>query len=425
MAISSKKLGSFVLTGFATQAATAVAGLLLVRWMIVSDYAIYTVGVTLVGAVRVLTRSGVQAGLASVLARVWPNRVAAADAVDAAMRVRLLISAVTMPPILALSWYLLARAGAGEGVVAALMLIIAATWLADTQGSVIDQVLFFDGKAVRVQILDGALSLLRLILIGVLGVVGAVGAVSAMLANFFGVVARIPHIKKWIAGSVPERSSNVSTEAIRSIRIVAIRQIPVDLFIVLQAQSALYYLTQSGGGIELATYGALARIAQILTPFSAVIVAFFVPAFADVRDSVVSRIFRYVAIGAIPGFGLAAWAILAPSTLLFFIGPSYSNQTYPLMVCAGTVAIMNSVEVAASLIAHRGWNRCGWLRIAFGVAWIASAPFFIAVDTAAGGYLFYCGFTIGTVLALTAELVYAQSLGEIRLGRALPESRKD
>ena len=62
------------------QAVTAVAGLLLVRWMNVGDYAVYTVGVTLVGAVRVLTRSGVQAGLASVLAQVWPNRAAAADA---------------------------------------------------------------------------------------------------------------------------------------------------------------------------------------------------------------------------------------------------------------------------------------------------------------------------------------------------------
>ena len=405
------------------QAVTAVAGLLLVRWMNVGDYAVYTVGVTLVGAVRVLTRSGVQAGLASVLAQVWPNRAAAADAVDAAMRVRLLISAVTMPPILALSWYLLARAGADRGVIAALLVIITATWLADTQGSVIDQVLFFDGKALRIQILDGVISLLRLILIGALRVVGAVSAVSAMLANLFGVVARIPHIQKWIADSVPKHRSNMNTKAVKSIRIVAIRQIPVDLFIVLQAQAALYYLTQSGGGLELATYGALARIAQILTPFSAVIVAFFVPAFADARDQILSRIFRYVAIGALPGLGLAAWAILAPSTLLFFIGPSYSSQAYPLMVCAGTVAIMNAVEVATSLIAHRGWNRWGWLRIAFGIVWIAAAPFFIAVDTAAGGYLFYCGFTIGTVLALAVELAYAQSLGEIRLGRAKPDSQ--
>ena len=205
MAISGRKVGSFVMTGFAMQAVTAVAGLLLVRWMHVSDYAVYTVGVTLVGAVRVLTRSGVQAGLASVLAQVWPNRVAAADAVDAAMRVRLLISAVTMPPILALSWYLLARAGADEGVIAALLVIITATWLADTQGSVIDQVLFFDGKAMRIQILDGVISLLRLILIGALGIVGAVDAVSAMLANLFGVVARIPHIQKWIADSLNNR----------------------------------------------------------------------------------------------------------------------------------------------------------------------------------------------------------------------------
>lgn len=416
--ISVRKVGSFVATGFATQAAAAVAGLLLVRWMSVADYAVYTVAITIVGAIRLLTRGGVQHGLAAALARVWPDRARAAEALGSAMRVRWLISAITMPPILIVSWFLLTRADASSAAIGAILAILALIWLADTQGSVIDQVLFFDGKAVRVQVLDAVISAARLVLIALLRISGAVSATTALLTSLFSVGARIPAIRKWIRGSLGETGAGPVPETTAAIRIVALRQIPVDLFVALQAQAAIFYLTQGGGGIELAAYGALARIAQILTPFSAVILAFFVPAFAEANDRVAARLLGYVGVGALPGLGLAGWAMVAPGTLLFFIGPAYADQAWPLIVCAGTVAVMSAVEVAASLVAHRGWNRWGWVRIAIGLVWCVVAPLFIAVDTAAGAYLFYCGFSIGTVVALVLELRTARRGGEIRLGRA-------
>ena len=415
MRISLSKVGPFVASGFAAQAAAAVAGLLLVRWMSIADYAIYTVGVTMIGAINLLTRGGVRLGLAAALAKVWPDRAGAAEALAATARVRLLVSALTMPPILALAWFLLDRAGAAPTVILAVLAVLAAIWLADSLGSVIDQVLYFEGKAVRVQVLDGAIAWARLALIGLLRIAGAVSALTALLTNLFGVAARIVPIRRWIGEALGRRPTAAPPATVQAVRTIALRQIPVDLFAALQAQAALFYLTQSGGGIELATYGALARIAQILTPFSAVILAFFVPAFAQATDRVATRILGYVAVGALPGLGLFAVAVAAPGALLFFIGPAYAGQAWPLIVCAGTVAVMTTVEVAASLVAHRGWNRWGWVRIAAGLVWIAAAPRFIAVETAAGGYLFYCGFSIGTVLALLLELRSAQARGEIRL----------
>ena len=416
--ISFGKMGSFLATGFAAQAAAAVAGLLLVRWMPVGDYAIYTVGVTVVGAISLLTRGGVQLGLAAALAKAWPDRTLASQAVASALRTRILISALTMPPILGISWFLLARAEAGPATALAILGILALLWLFDMRASVIDQVLYFDAKAVRVQALDSGIAAGRVVLVVALRVFGAVSATMALLTNLFVVAARVPFVQRWVNRTLSGEHAPPVPDTTRQIRTIALRQMPVDLFTALQAQVAIFFLTRHGGGIELATFGALARIAQLLTPFAALSLAFFVPAFAKVTTNVAATILKYVGLGALPGIALAACALLAPGALLFFIGPAYADQAWSLQVFAVAVAFTSTVHVAWSLVAHRGWNRWGWLRIALGLAWIGVAPLFIAVETAAGSYIFNCGFSVATVLALILELLSAQAAGEIRLGRA-------
>ena len=416
--VSFRKMWSYLATGFAAQAAAAVAGLLLVRWMPVSDYAIYTVGVTVVGAISLLTRGGVQLGLAAALAKAWPDRRLSSQAVASALRTRLLVSALTMPPILGISWWLLARADAGPTTALAILGILALLWLFDMRASVIDQVLYFDAKAVRVQALDSAIAAVRVALVLGLRVIGAVSATMALLTNLFAVAARVPFVLRWVNRTLGGEHAPPAPDTTSQIRTIALRQMPIDIFTALQAQVAIFFLTRHGGGIELATYGALARIAQLLTPFAALSLAFFVPAFAKVTTNVAPTILKYVGLGALPGIALAGWAWLAPATLLYFIGPAYSGQAWPLLICASTIALMNAVQVAWSLISHRGWNRWGWVRIAVGLVWIGVAPRFLAVETAAGAYLFYCGFSFGTVVALILELLSARAAGEILLGRA-------
>lgn len=419
MRISPQNVGSFLASGFAAQVAAAIAGLLLVRWMSAADLAIYTICVHMVGTVYVLTRGGVGPGLAAAIARFWPDRQGAAGTVDAAKRVRLIISALTMPPILALTWFLLNRTGAPALTIGAIVLMLAVLWLADFHSALIDQVLFFDSKAVRVQVLDGVIAWARLALICLLRVAGAVSALTALAANVLAVVARAPFIRRWVTASLGSRRETASPETVQAIASVARRQIPIDLFLTLQTQVVLFYLTRNGGGMELATFGALARIAQLLTPFHAVIVAYFVPHFAKTNERVAVRLAGYVAFGALPGVALLLLAIVAPQSLLYFIGPTYADQAWPLVICAAMIAVTTAVEIAVILVSHRGWNRRGWVRIVLGTAWLAIAPAFIAVDTAAGAYLFAGGFSIGTVVALVLELRLAQKAGEIRLGPVL------
>lgn len=418
MVISLRKVSTFLAGGFLAQAASAVSGLLLVRWMSVNDYAIYTVGVTIIGAISLLTRGGVQMGLASALGKGWPDRERAAEATSSAFQTRLLVSAFTMPPIIAISWFLLARADAGLATQITVVGILVLYWLADTRSSVIDQVLYFDGRAVRVQTLDTIIAAFRVLLVVALRCANAVSATTAMITNLFAVVARVPFIQSWVRQALGGIQAAAPPTTTRAVRAIALRQMPVDVFTVVQAQVAIFFLTRNGGGLELATFGALARIAQILTPFASLSFAFFVPAFASVSDRVGATVLKYAALGALPGAALTAWVWLAPATLLVFLGPAYADQSKALLILALAVTFTGTVHVAWSLVSHRGWNRWGWLRIVLGVAWIVIAPFFIPVETAAGSYIFNCGFSAVTVLTLVLELFSSQAAGEIRLGRS-------
>lgn len=413
--LSFKTISSFIATGIVAQLAAAVAGLLLVRWMSVGDYAIYTVATTMIGAIAMITRGGVQLGLSAALSRVWPDRALAAAAVAAANTVRLLVSALTMPGIIAMAWYLLVRAGADSGTVAVVLVLLAAVWFADLRSSVIDQALNFAGLAIRVQALDSAIAVGRAVLIVGLWLGNAVSVTAALITNLLAAVARVPVIQRWLDRLFAGQHAQPDPADQAQLRTIALRQIPVDLFTGLQAPITLYLLTRSGASIELATYGALARITHVLTPFNAVGLAYFVPAFAKVRSHVPATIVGYVLLGSVPGLALLAWALAAPETLLFLIGPQYAGQAQALAVCAATIAVMSAVHIAWTLVAHRGWNRWGWVRIAFGAAWCVVGPLVIAVDTAAGGYIFYCGFAFGTLLALILELGSASKSGEIAL----------
>lgn len=206
-------------------------------------------------------------------------------------------------------------------------------------------------------------------------------------------------------------------------RKVALRQVPIDLLTVMQAQLAIFFLTDRGGLFELATYGALGRIAQLLTPFSALVMAYFVPAFAGQRDRIVPRLLLFIGLSCAPAVALALLAWLEPQYLLFFIGDQYADQAWPLLVCALTLIAMGIANTLWAVVAHRGWNRWAWLRLPIGGLWCFAGPAVLPLDSAASTYLFYCGFSLGTFIAALADLVDARRRGEyVALFRRVPKA---
>jgi hypothetical protein len=413
---SLRNVASFLAGGAMAQAIGAVSGILLVRWLSIPEYAVYTVATTMIGAVFLLTKGGAHMGLSAILSKVWPDRAEAAKAVASSVKTRLLISALAMPPLLGISAYLLDGAGASPWLTSLIVALLGLIWLADMFSGIIDQVLFFDGKAVRVQVADTLIAAGRLALIVAMRLTGWLTVAAAVATSLFVAAARIPPIRRWVSQSLDHARAAPDPDMQASVKAVAVRQLPVDLFMLLHTQATIFYLTaQTANAFELATFGALARLAQLLAPFTALSVVYFVPAFAKSNDRVLQRIGWFVLLGSLPSVALMAWALAAPHTILWVLGGAYETQTYPLLVYAVVLVFMTAVGVVWNLVSHRGWNRWAWLRIPLGVAWIVVAPWLLPVDTAAGAYIFVAGFWAGMLVALCFDLWHARQQGEIRL----------
>lgn len=410
-----KRISVFLATGAVAQGAAAVTGLLLVRWIPAADYALYTIAVTMIGTISTLTRSGPQIGLSGALSGVWPDPERSSAALAAAMQVRLLVSAIVMPMVLAATAWLLFKAKTDWLQMAAIISMLGVIWLADLKGGLLDQVLYFAQHANRVQRLDSGINIARLMLVLAAKVAGQLSLLVALLTNLFTVAARVPALTRW-SGQALKRSGPVAADPAmqKAMRKVALRQIPIDLVTVLQAQLAIFFLTDRGGLFELATYGALGRIAQLLTPFGALVLAYFVPAFAGKRDRIAPVLLLYIALSCAPAAALALIAWQFPEYLLFFIGHQYDGQAWPLLVCALTLIAMGIANTLWAVVAHRGWTDWAWLRLPIGACWCVLGPMVMPLDTAASTYLFYCVFSVGTLVAAIVDLASARRRGEIR-----------
>ena len=414
VAVFLKRVVSFASTNVLTQAIGAISGILLVRWMPINDYAIYSVVMTVAGAITILTKGGVHLGLSSILGRVWPDLDRAASLISATIEVRRLVSAIILPIIIISSYYLIRRAGANDVLSIALCFSLAAFWWADMRTRVVDQILFFSKDAHYVQGVDLRVAVARISLISIMNIFGVVSVLSAAIVNVFGAVARIRPISGRINKTLHGRVGIPRDDDLREIKKISYRQIPTDIFYVCQAQLAMGFLVSAANSTSIATYGALSRISQLLTPVEAVSLALFVPIFSSGSLGSIRKYVSLLALGAVPGLILSAVAIFAPRFLLWPLGPAYFNQVEALIACALTSAFNVTTNIAWSLAAHRGWNRWGWLRIPFGIFWCLSAPFFLPTNTVSGAFLFFSGFSIGVLLAVLFDLLHAAKRGELR-----------
>lgn len=410
---SLKRLAAFASTNVLAQGVGALSGILLVRWMPVNDYAIYSVFVTIAGAITILTKGGAHLGLASILGRTWPDLDRASSLINATLIVRKLVSAVLLPLILLSSFYLMHRAGADLFVNILLCSSLAAFWWADMRTRVVDQILFFSKDAPFVQMVDLSVAVLRLGLIFCMYVGGTVAIIPAAIINVIGASARIKPISNRIKKTLRGRSEPAREQDLREMKRISVRQIPTDIFFVCQAQIAMGLLITSASSAAIATYGAVSRISQLLSPVEALALAFFVPSFSSGDTGSLKKFLLLILIGTSPGIVLSVTALMLPELLLWPLGQAYSNQADAMVACTVCSAFNMAANIAWSLAAHRGWNCWGWVRIPFGLIWCVVAPFILSTDSVPGAFLFYSGFSIGVLLAVILDLITATRRNQV------------
>ncbi|WP_376870722.1 hypothetical protein [Albirhodobacter sp. R86504] len=400
-----RRLITFLAGNIVAQGLAAVTGLLLVRWLTVEQYAIYTIAISIMGAISVLAKGGANIGFVALLGRLWPDYARAGELVPALVHVRRLLMIFLMPLVLCLAAVILWRSGADWMQSGAILILLGAFWVVDLNSRIIDQILFFAHQTSRVQMLDSGLAIGRLAVVSALFAIGGLNAISAVFIGVLVALARIWPIRKWVFQIVPRVTTQPRAEDVEEIVSGVRRQLPVEAFYVSQAQIVLLLLAFKADATVIAGFGALMRISALLGPIRVVNAAFFVPIVARAKDSVIQKIFGLTALISIPGLILLAIAVVIPNALLWLLGENYAHLKSEIVVLAICVAFIQTGGEYWNMIAHRGWVEYSLAQIPLGFMWIGGAVLWLDLSTISGALILNAGFTVPAILIGTLEII--------------------
>jgi hypothetical protein len=407
------QLTKFFFGSVASQGLAAVAGLLIARWMTVGDYAIFTVMMVIIGAMSVLTKGGVHLGFSAIVGRTWPDRTRAAQALSAAMQERRIISLLVLPPLLLAGGWLLLRNHATPELIVGLLGLLLLQWEFEMRTRIVDQILMFANRASVTQALDAFLALFRLLAVLGLYFYGLIQPIGVIGLGVLGAGLRIPFIVRWVSQELPKRPIKINLEDRALIRRITRRQLPLEVFFVLQAQIIFAILAWYSATDQTASIGALWRIGQLLLPVQAVVQAFGIPRFSSAKQDIFRHWLLWSAAGGLPGLGLIAMAYFFPAILLLLIGPLYADLHYELLVAAISMTASAAVGNAWQLLAHRGWNHWAWLQVPVVLIWCATAPLFLDLTRLDQVIWFQTGFPLGLSVVMLVELSAARCRGDL------------
>ncbi|PWQ98712.1 hypothetical protein [Leucothrix arctica] len=388
----------FLTGSVAAQGISALTGLLLARWLAVSDYATYTIMITLIGAMSILTKGGATFGYSAILGRVWPDRKLVSEAVLAVTNVRKKVSIFVLPFVIASTSFLLDRNEVSFIENFILCLFIVALWWADMKTSLVEQVLFYAKITTSIQVLDTFLSILRLIAISVIYLFSSIYILPVMLISVLVASLRILPINKWAGEFLQTRDVENNNSFTKEINGSVKKQLPVEIYYVFQAQIVLFCLSFFSNSQDVAGFGALGRIAQLLVPVTMFTYAFSIPIYTRASENVGRLLILFILLSLAPGLFLLCISVFYPDMLLWLIGPNYSNMHNEIIWAVFATLISVTSGVFRNLVSSRGKMKYNFLQIPLGFLWVGIAVFLIDLSTIIGAFQLQIGFAICAII---------------------------
>jgi hypothetical protein len=339
----------------ALQGITAVAGLCLVRWLTVADYAVYGLSLTLQSALGLIVDLGVTSAIMALTGGQYGDSGVLGGYIRAGLRLRsrLLILGAAAG---AAAVYVIGKRQhwpwATEALVLAVVIsgILVQFWV-----SIYGVPLILNQRLTGYYgVLAGAAGL-RLIAVFALrwcGLLRAGPALAAGTAATFGAALTLRHLSRthWEAdGAVDPRAQT------RIVKYIAPRA-PLVVFQSLQGQMALFAVSYFGSPKPMAETGALGRLGQLFTLLNAFNWMVLGPRFARTAEEALLPLYLKTA-GIASGISTlaAGAAFLWPGPLLWLIGPRYQNLEGPLRYVAAAACVAYVSTLLLVIHNNRQW----------------------------------------------------------------------
>ena len=330
-------------------------GLLVVWSLEPTEYALYTIAYSALGAMAVVSDSGISSGLLAAGGRVWTDRAALGGVLAAGLALRRRLAAIVAALAIPGSALLLAHQGVEPWVAIGVALALVPLFLATLTTNLLEVVARLHQELVPLQATHAVAHTSRFALL-------AAGLAFLPLAAVALLLAAAP--QWWANRRIRARASRFATPGVAADPVVGgellgyvRRSLPLTLYYALSSQLTVLLVSLFGTVEDVASVGALGRLAMVLAVVGGVFSLVAVPRFARLAADTRLVHVRYwqaqaalAAACALPA--LLVW--LAPGPVLAVLGPHYRALEGEALLIAASTAVAAVGGAALSLGAARG-----------------------------------------------------------------------
>jgi O-antigen/teichoic acid export membrane protein len=331
------------------------AGVLIVRTLPKREYAFYTIGNTMLGAILVLADSGISSALTAIGGRVWQDSQRLGSLLNTALQLRRLLAALTLLAVVPVLIWLLAQNGASWLTILGLVVAVLA-------GSGLELITRIYAVALRLrseirQIQNQALisALAKLAIVGIAMFV-FMNAAIAIVSVVIGYAVQFVMLRRWVHREVDQ--SAPADPAMRS-EIISVlkRQAPHSIYYCLQGQIAVWLVSIFGNADSVANVGALGRLVVFFSLLSSITVEVVLPAFARIQSVHQLRRRYFQIVAAYCGVAVLSIVVVAvfPQQILSVLGRQYSGLHAEGILMAVCAVVSTTAGLLWAINSARAW----------------------------------------------------------------------
>jgi len=399
-----KILSAYFSAQTVTQLLGIGGGLLLIHFMPVREFALYTLATSVLSFFTFVSDLGSTTSLVHFFQRTAREGGSFPTYLDAVLSLRRRVFLLGAAAVLSIFPY--AARAKGFGLVEALpaaAAVVVAVWF-QISASVRLQVLRLEGRFGRSYQAEMAGAGLRLLL--ALGMV-----VSALLRAWIGMAAAalgtmtVALMARPRTAVVVPGSGDLASHRRHVVRYM-LPTLPSAVYFAIQGPLTIWLAATFGGVRNIAEVGALGRLGLVVGIFSSLTGVVFLPRLAHVLDEGLyrRRCLQFAAL--LTGLALALFAVaaLAPRPFLLLLGPNYAglHRELLLVVASAGFTLLDGYFVGVNLA--RGWTRLQGLAVASLIVSQAVLVALLPLSTTSGVLLFNL---LGSAAALAGQLAIA------------------
>jgi O-antigen/teichoic acid export membrane protein len=338
------------------QAIGFVSGIMIIRLLSTSEYALYTLANTMLGTMTLLSDGGINSGVMALGGRVWQDKVKLGIVMNTGMDLRRKFAIVSLVIAVPILFFFLKNNAASWLMSVLIVASLIPAFFTALSGSLLEIAPKLHQDIVPLQKNQIFSNIFRSILLGATIFIFPWAFIAILSGGLPQLWANI-RLRK-ISSNYVDLSKKPDPEVRKEILTIVKRILPGAIYYCIYGQISIWLISIFGSTTAIAQIGALSRLTMILNLFSVLFAVLIIPRFARLPEQSIDLLSRFykIQIGAILlNILIIFFVMLFPTQILSLLGNKYSglNDEIILIMIGGCISLM--VGITNSIVLSRGW----------------------------------------------------------------------